>query len=820
MRADDDAVCDVYPPKSDVISGTVVFIYLLAGLVTLFSPLLIIYMKLLLSYDASTKFFRASLKHGITGQRNYVIRISSRQLVNLSDRKPYSIPRSLVRLLLHCYGEGRCFIHCWGEWPGQPVVCRKKAKCKIVYMFCCRFLAVVLLCPCVFYVALTLYAIRSDVYDTVLELMDRFESTPSTHLDVDLNMLTVLLFPMYYFWIFLWIAFSFVSFLYAVFVVSWPTSSLEDCLVGFKGKRMSQTAALYQSLSQSYKNVLQRLAYGDYTTKRHFLRVSCLPYGLRRCGLFIGRVLMLIPLFKVAFALAKFDTKLYRLFERKRDADEMDGPCCACTSPRCLNCVKWLVTLLMWLGFLFIFAGYCSAVFLLTQFAFNVLFFTFLGILLDAAVFTPWLCCVAVVLFYVNDCLSAVNREHSEILKLIDDNSPRISAVDDAESLLRDDASSSAAQILKTHNLGAVKFIDGDKTEYVSKELYYSVCSDLKCGWSRTVRRVLRETSGYGLYAFIIYLCLCNVSAFFGLNLVMVLAAIAVSLLPKLLYASSARQKYEEKVAIWAKIMPDILDRHIRVDRTKCLDDAETSLSTYDVRPVGILELDMPKMVIYDNLRMWKFPWIVSADQQTRHVAIDVGGGGFIAALASKLAAATFLSKIVTRVCHSDLSDERVLRQWCLLVESSIQHGSATAGSVNGAPLESLRLFPREAQALVSHFRTGNTIDNVVDNINRELYGPYTKGVLVTIGNTPLAISKLDNMLFAFNAGCHGEQVTDLFGAVLIMATFNTQNLQTIVKFIMDPYSPDTVPVYSIIPMEGFVFQSPEILELETPSPR
>ena len=61
----------------------------LAALVTLFSPVLALRAKMALRFDASTKFFRASLKHGITGQRNYVIRISSRQLINLADPRPF-----------------------------------------------------------------------------------------------------------------------------------------------------------------------------------------------------------------------------------------------------------------------------------------------------------------------------------------------------------------------------------------------------------------------------------------------------------------------------------------------------------------------------------------------------------------------------------------------------------------------------------------------------------------------------------------------------------------------------------------------------------
>ena len=249
----------------------------------------------------------------------------------------------------------------------------------------------------------------------------------------------------------------------------------------------------------------------------------------------------------------------------------------------------------------------------------------------------------------------------------------------------------------------------------------------------------------------------------------------------------------------------------VRLCVCQVIDDKEEELTTYDVRPVGLLEMDVPRMIQIRSLKLWKFPWVVSADQQTQTQE------SFIMALANKLAAASFLSKIVTRAYSPELEDETVLRQWCLLVENCILEGSATASSINGVPVDSIRLFPRDVQPLVMPINVGNTVDTVVDNINRELYGPYTKGVLVTIGNTTLALCKLDSEIFAFNSNCHGDQVTDLFGAVLISTEFNTQNLQTTLKYIMDPYAPDAVPVYSIVPTEGFVFRSASVLEMESP---
>jgi len=74
----------------------------------------------------------------------------------------------------------------------------------------------------------------------------------------------------------------------------------------------------------------------------------------------------------------------------------------------------------------------------------------------------------------------------------------------------------------------------------------------------------------------------------------------------------------------------------------------------------------------------------------------------------------------------------------------------------------------------------------------------------------------VDAQIVAFSAAGHGDQVTDLFGAVLVVADFNTQNLQSAIKYLIDPYRPDAVPVYSAVPVEGYVFRSAEILDIES----
>ncbi|KAK2169725.1 hypothetical protein LSH36_7g03043 [Paralvinella palmiformis] len=805
-----DYKCYIYTSYGGEVSEVLLFINIISGLLTLWSPVFIVRLKICMKFDHMTKFFRASLKHGITGQRNYVIRISSRQLINLSDPKPFSLPRFLFRAIFHCYGEGRCCIHWWGQWRHQPDTCRKNSLCRRFWFALSRFLAVATVYPIVVYLAVAIYVPKLKFFTELLWHVERyFGEVESVWLNV--NTVAIAMLPLYHPFYTLWTIFSFISFVYCVLLLALPNNPLERCLLRYDGKRpFEQPNVLYDRMTRGYKTILQRLAYGEFTTKRHLFSIPWIPWGVRRFLFFVGRVLEQIPIVNVCFTMFMLDTKFLK-FKGNRtplDKDEAEDRY-ALSRPRCINVCKLISTVIIWIGFLLILAGYCFSVFIMFELLLNVVFFTLLGAALHPCTVLPWLCFALVVTLYMNDTLSAINIEHREILKLIDENSPRISAVEDSEEVFRE----GAVQILKTHNLGAVKFIDGDNTEYVSKELYYNVCTDLKCGWTQSLRRILVRMSVIVLFVLFIFISLTTLGAFFGSGILISLVALILSALPKLveLYISTKQKKSKATKALWAKIMPDILDRHIRVDRTQCIDAAEEELTTYDVRPVGLLEMEVPRMQRLRTLRLWKFPWIVSADQQTQSHET------FIVALANKLSAASFLSKIVTRAYSPDLEDETVLRQWCLLVENCIMEGSATASSINGVPVESIRLFPRDVQPLVSPFDTGNTIDNVVDSINRELYGPFTKGVLVTIGNTSIACGKLNDTIFAFNSSCHGDQVTDLFGAVLVVAAFNTQNLQTTIKYMIDPYSPDTVPVYSVVPIEGFVFKSPEILEVDVP---
>ena len=49
-------------------------------------------------------------------------------------------------------------------------------------------------------------------------------------------------------------------------------------------------------------------------------------------------------------------------------------------------------------------------------------------------------------------------------------------------------------------------------TEYVSKELYHAVCADLRCGWSRTLRRLLRRCVLIGAYVVFVFTGLATIN--------------------------------------------------------------------------------------------------------------------------------------------------------------------------------------------------------------------------------------------------------------------------------------------------------------------
>jgi len=831
FRSGDDVTCRLYVGAArDDIRPVLVIIDVLAIIVTLFSPVIVLRIKMALRFDATTKFFRASLKHGITGQRNYVIRISSRQLINLGDRQPFSIPRTVFRLICHGYGEGRCCIHWWSAWEHQPTGCQHRSCCRRCWLGLARTVGVLFAYPVILYIAVGLYLPRLPVYhDLVKHTRDSETYGP---ISLDVNLIGAALTPPYDLGVSVWLLFSFCAFMYSMVVLSSPNNPLERCLLRYDGKRPAeQPGVLYDRMTRGYKSMLHRLAYGEYPTKRHFFRIPWVPWGVRRVVKFVVRTLSLIPVVHVCFTTFMFDAKIFdaESVEQRRqqhadDLDEATDPIPRPKMPSARLAGRWCLVTVVWFGFALMLGGYCTAVFLMVEFALNVVLFLTLAVVLNSSTLLPWMAATGLIAFYINDSLSKINEEHRHVLRLIDENSPRISAVEEPEIGAprgggggggSTTSSATAAQTLRTHNLGAVKFIDSDNTEYVSKELYYNVCTDLKCGWSNTIRRLAVRTAMIVAYIVFLFSSLSTVDTFVvGSEWIIIILGCIGGLAPKLASTYAAVRSHHpetDRRAIWSRVIPDVLDRHIRVDRTGCLDDAEQVLSTYDVRPIGLVEMELPRVSVYRTLRLWKFPWIVSGDQQTpSHDPVVI-------ALGNKLAAATFLGRAVTRQYPPELHrDPSALRQWCLLVESSILEAATTAGTVNGAPLDSVPLFSRDVLPLVVTVDAGTTIDSVVDCINREFYTPYTRGVLVTIANTPVAVYKLDGQILVFNSSCHGDQVTDLFGAVLVTADFNTQNLQAAVKYVIDPYRPDAVPVYTVIPVEAYVFRSPEILEVES----
>ncbi len=389
--------------------------------------------------------------------------------------------------------------------------------------------------------------------------------------------------------------------------------------------------------------------------KRHLFRITVFSWALRRLAVFIGQIFLQIPIVNVAVGLMAFDASLFRLRSRLPGPalDEMKGKC-VCPPPSHHTIIQWSITLIIWCCFAFVLSGYCTIVYVVAQFSLNVAFFALLACLLHASFLLPPLCACAVVAFYINDALATVNRQHRDILQLIDDNSPRISALEDVADTHGNGGSGSSpssggsSPILHTHNLGAVKFIDADNVQFVSKELYYNVCQDLKCGWSRSVRHLaVRILCATALVIFV-FATLSAVGSLMGSTVVMTTVAVIVSLSPKLVRAYNRRKRgsgargggANDVRAAWVKAIPDILDRHIRVDNSRFVDDWEQELTTYDVRSVGLLEMMLPRAEQWNNLRVWKFAWTVSADQQT------YSPESFIIAYANKQASAAFLTKV------------------------------------------------------------------------------------------------------------------------------------------------------------------------------
>ena len=372
------------------------------------------------------------------------------------------------------------------------------------------------------------------------------------------------------------------------------------------------------------------------------------------------------------------------------------------------------------------------------------------------------------------------------------------------------------SRILKAHNLGAVKFVDSDGTEFVSKELYHKVSADLKNGLSRSVRRFVREVCVFAIYFSVLYVVVKMAFSFSQSVLCGVCLLLLGSLLPKVISMRkgiAAEDTTKSKRQAWTKRISEVLDRHIKVDMlADALDEGEEQLSTYDVRPVGVLELELPKEVVFRSLQVWKFPWSVSCEQQSHTNEV------FVHVLSARLASVSFVSRLISKGVPGDILSERCLKNWSLLVENCILEASAKASSQQGGVfVDTYSLFSVELQPLVTPFESGSSVDALVDSVNCELYGFCVLAVVVSINNMTCVIVKIpSNKLLAFNATCHGDHIPDFFGALLVTAEFNAQNLQLMIKYLLEPHRPDSVPVYEELTSEAVVVRSPEIYNVES----
>lgn len=776
-----------------------IFSFSMALIITLYSPMLVIRLKHFLVFEKSTKFFRASLKHGITGQCSYVIRISYRQLVNLNDSTPFSLPRSLLRLLFHCYGEGRCCIHWWGSWPYQPSICMPNSKFKKCWFFLLKALGVLLVYPWALHLAVIFYFPRLSFYK---EIIDHTSSSPDIHpAKLHFSILGLNAILPDNFALGMWILFSLVAFFYTLLLLSRNDTPIERYILTSSGKKpINYVKSIQKQFNDNYKSILRELAYGTQdNTLRHFFQLPWKSPKLKRivkAG--IETLGAFIPIVNVCASL--YPKSFYKSREISLEGKNGSSP---------TKCFKAFASSFIWLVFSLLLFGYCTIVFLIVEFCLKVTFFVVLSCLIYPSTLFPWLCFAVSLFFYANDFLSHINHQHRFILNLIDENSPRLSAIDE------NDIEESSVHLLKAHSLGSVKFIDGDGTEYVSKELYYGVCDDLKYGWSRCLRTFAKKMFMLVLYMMAVLLVV-KMFNFLWSNegTYAILITVGGAAVPKMLEVSF---KYKNKFSCqrmrWSKIIPDVLDRHIKVDRIKSARvEGEEYLSTYDVRPVGCLELELPRHCAFRTLDLWKFPWLVSCEQQTQTTEF------YVNSLANRIAAVSFLVKAVSKNLPEKIDTEASLRNWTMMIESCILESSSKALSLHYAPFsDSTLLFPPDLQPLLFSIDAGNSVDSLVDNINRELYGFYVNAVLANINTSSCAILKIgNNKLMAFNGSCHADHFSDFYGAVLIITDFNAQNLQLLIKFLMDHQHPDSVPVYSPLAAEAFVLRSAEVLDIES----
>ena len=807
--------CNIYLTQNQNISIMLKFLDFIAVIVTLTSPLLLLKLKLILKFDNSVKYFRASIKHGITGKRDYAIKIVQRQLLNLHETKPFSLPWVICRIVFGCYGEGRCLIHYWGDWLHQPLICEKYSKVRRCWLTFWRIFAVIALYPIVLYVALLLYTTKLAILHNMISFADTISINGQLRLNI--NVIGSCLFPQSNTAKTVLMGLAYLSFLYTVILLSWPNSPFEKCLMSLtsSGQEESKEATdkLHNEIRDNYKGTMKNLTYGDFDQKRHFFRIYWCPWGIRRVLLCIKNILMQIPIINICFRLSNFDAKLFNIRERDKEDEGYEEPdeeenkswsdCVGSCSIQLVG--KFILTILIWMIFVLPLIGYCCAVFFMAEFVLNVLFFTLVASLIHPGEVLPWIVLAAVIAYYTNDCLAAMQTQHRDVLRLINMNLPSVVATEDSGNTFKQIQVSN----LMSHHLGALKFVDIANGEHITKELFYKICSDLKCGIARSVRQFAMKLFILVLFAVFVFLFSRILGLYLGHRLLITALAVLLCITPKVCQLSKSQREIRNARRLrYARDVIAALDRHRRVDHRDCVDNSEEDLSTYDVRPIGGMQITLPRRCNSGSLQLYKFPMVVSADRQVTST------DSFLAAMVQKIAAAVFLNKVITQCPSYDLDSETTLRQWTLLVEESVLEGARKAEKVSDwLHRDRHAIFSRNLR--IAHFQTGNTIDNVVDNTNAELLRQQTRGVLITINNVSFSICKFNGIIMVFNAQCHTKHVTDLFGSVLILTDFNTQNIQSAIKYLMDPYNPDIVPVYAIMNTEGYVVQPAAIVEIE-----
>ena len=806
----------IYTDSNQEINFLQSIINIISFIITLYSPLIVLKIKKLICFDGTTKFFKASLKHGITGQRNYVIRISYRQMINLCDPKPFSLPRAFFRLICHCYGEGRCCIHCWNSWPYQPCIFSASSRFKKLWFLLLKILGVLLIYPLAIHIAVILYYPNLKFYHQIIK-----HSHDQNYMNtVKLNLQTIghYMSSNRNIFLSLWVFFSSLSFVYVSALLSWSQYPLEKCLAHQKNKKVENGINVLQNkFSKSYKAILFEMSYGqDSNDYRYFLKLPLYPFQLKRILRCTFRTIKAyIPLINVCSFLFKPTSKAQEQTQNSTLTNNHNSfnNNAKQDHSRLNYCTNKFVNFFVWIGFILLLLGYCSIVFIISDFCINVLFFIFIANLIYPINLFPLFFCVFSFIFYINETLKNINFDQKYILKLIDQHSPRLSTMERNDF---EEESTTASKTLKIHNLGAVKFVDGDGSEYVSKELYYKVSADLKYSFSCSVRKFLKEFAQYIIY-FLLLFIVVKISICFSDSLLCATALLIIGgLLPKVnTYRNSADNliKNVTRKQKWEKIISEVLDRHIRVDlMAGAVVEEEEHLTTYGVRPVGTLEMDLPRKVIFRSLHVWKFPWNVSIEQQSSTNEM------FIHILSSRIACISFVSRILVKSLPEDLTSERVMKNWSLLIENCILEANSKTTNLQGTSfMDTCSLFSLELQSLVSLFDAGSSIDTLVDSINCELYGFCVIAVIASINNTTFVILKLRcNKLLLFNASCHGDHMSDFFGALLIMADFNAQNLQLMIKYLLEPSRPDSVPVYEEISSEAVAIRSSEIFNIES----